>query len=57
MTSARSPISKPTRALLPKPAERCGGKLVGYYMSTKMAGPTNFALAPIHFLTLAAYEN
>lgn len=57
MTSARSPISKPTRALLPKPAERCGRKLVGCYMSTKMAGPTNFALAPIHFLTLAAYEN
>jgi hypothetical protein len=27
----------------PEPIERCGGKLVGYYLPTKIAGPTNFA--------------
>ena len=40
----------------PEPIERCGGKLVGYYLPTKIAGPTNFALALIDFPTLAAYE-
>ena len=40
----------------PEPIERCGGKLVGYYMPTKIAGPTNFALALIDFPGLAAYE-
>jgi hypothetical protein len=40
----------------PEPIRRCGGKLVGYYLPTKIAGPTNFALALIDFPTLAAYE-
>jgi hypothetical protein len=40
----------------PEPIERCGGKLVGYYLPTKIAGPTNFALALIDFPNLAAYE-
>jgi uncharacterized protein (DUF1330 family) len=40
----------------PEPIERCGGKLVGYYLPTKIAGPTNFALALIDFPSLAAYE-
>ena len=40
----------------PEPIERCGGKLVGYYLPTKIAGPTNFALALINFPSLAAYE-
>jgi hypothetical protein len=40
----------------PEPIERCGGKLVGYYMPTKIAGPTNFALALIDFPNLSAYE-
>jgi hypothetical protein len=40
----------------PEPIERCGGKLVGYYLPTKIAGPTNFAVALIDFPTLAAYE-
>jgi DNA-binding transcriptional regulator LsrR (DeoR family) len=30
--------------------------LVGYFLPTKIAGPTNFALALINFPTLAAYE-
>jgi hypothetical protein len=38
------------------PIERCGGTLVGYYLPTKIAGPTNFALALIDFPSLAAYE-
>jgi NIPSNAP len=41
---------------LTQPIERCGGKLVGYYLPTKIAGPTNFALALIDFPSLAAYE-
>ena len=40
----------------PEPIRRCGGDLVGYYASTKIAGPTNFALALINFPNLAAYE-
>jgi hypothetical protein len=40
----------------PEPIARCGGKLVGYYLPTKIAGPTNFALALIDFPSLAAYE-
>ena len=40
----------------PEPIRRCGGELVGYYLPTKIAGPTNFALALINFPTLAAYE-
>ena len=35
---------------------RCGGDLVGYWLPTKFAGPTNSALALINFPTLAAYE-
>jgi hypothetical protein len=38
------------------PAERCGGRIAGYYLPTKVAGPTNFALALIDFPSLAAYE-
>ncbi len=40
----------------PETIERCGGKLVGYYLPTKIAGPTNFALALIDFENLAAYQ-
>lgn len=40
----------------PEPIRRCGGDLVGYYAPTKIAGPTNFALALINFPNLAAYE-
>ena len=36
--------------------ERCGGKLIGYYLPTKIAGPTNFAMAIIDFENLAAYQ-
>jgi hypothetical protein len=35
---------------------RCGGDLVGYWLPTKFAGPTNLALALIDFPSLAAYE-
>ena len=35
---------------------RCGGELVGYWLPTKFAGPTNQALALIDFTSLAAYE-
>jgi hypothetical protein len=35
---------------------RCGGDLVGYWLPTKLAGPTNSALALVNFPTLAAYE-
>jgi hypothetical protein len=40
----------------PEPICRCGGDLVGYFLPTKIAGPTNFALALIDFPSLAAYE-
>lgn len=40
----------------PEPIRRCGGELVGYYLPTKIAGPTNFALALINIPNLAAYE-
>ena len=40
----------------PEPIRRCGGELVGYFLPTKIAGPTNFALALINFPNLAAYE-
>jgi NIPSNAP len=43
------------RALL-QPVERCGGKFAGYYLPTKIAGPTNTALGLIDFPDLAAYE-
>jgi hypothetical protein len=41
---------------LPPQIQRCGGKLQGYYLPTKFAGPTNTALALIDFPSLAAYE-
>jgi len=40
----------------PKPIRRCGGDLLGYFLPTKLAGPTNIALALINFPDLAAYE-
>jgi hypothetical protein len=40
----------------PDPIRRCGGELAGYFLPTKIAGPTNFALALINFSSLAAYE-
>jgi NIPSNAP protein len=40
----------------PKPVQRCGGGFVGYFLPTKIAGPTNFALALIDFENVAAYE-
>jgi NIPSNAP/SnoaL-like domain len=36
--------------------ERCGGMFVGYYLPTKLAGPTDAALGLIDFPTLEAYE-
>ncbi len=41
---------------LPGAVERCGGKLVAYYLPTKIAGPTNTALGFIDFPDLATYE-
>ena len=41
---------------LRKPVERCGGTYVGYYLPTKIAGPTNTAFGLIDFPDLAAYE-
>ena len=35
---------------------RCGGELVGYWLPTLFAGPTNIAIALIDFPSLAAYE-
>ncbi len=40
----------------PDPIRRCGGQLIGYFLPTKMAGPTNIAYALINFASLAAYE-
>jgi hypothetical protein len=40
----------------PEPIRRCGGNLLGYFLPTKLAGPTNIALALIDFPDLAAYE-
>jgi hypothetical protein len=40
----------------PKPIERCGGKLIGYFLPTKFAGRTDSAIALIDFPSLAAYE-
>lgn len=40
----------------PEPIKRCGGELLGYFVPTKLAGPTNEALALIRFPDLAAYE-
>lgn len=40
----------------PAPIEHCGGKLIGYFLPTKLAGPTDAALALINFPSLAVYE-
>jgi hypothetical protein len=40
----------------PEPIRRCGGELIGYFLPTKLAGPTNTALALIDFPNLDAYE-
>jgi NIPSNAP len=40
----------------PEPIKRCGGDLIGYFLPTKFAGPTNVAYAMIRFANLAAYE-
>ncbi len=40
----------------PEPIKRCGGELIGYFLPTKLAGKTNFALALIRLPDLAAYE-
>jgi len=40
----------------PEPIRRCGGDLIGYFLPTKFAGPTNSALALISFPDLTAYE-
>src|SRR5271154_1730869 len=41
---------------LPEPIRCCGGDLIGYFLPTKLAGPTNTALALINFASLDAYE-
>lgn len=41
---------------LRQPIERCGGVYVGYYLPTKIAGPTNTALGLIDFPDLGTYE-
>ncbi len=41
---------------LPDQIERAGDRFVGYYLPTKLAGPTNVALGLIGFPNLAAYE-
>jgi len=38
------------------PIRRSGGKIVGYFLPTDFAGPTNIAYGLIDFLTLASYE-
>ena len=40
----------------PEPIKRCGGALIGYFLPTQFAGPTDVALALINFPNLAAYE-
>ncbi|MGI8745346.1 MAG: NIPSNAP family protein [Bryobacteraceae bacterium] len=40
----------------PEPIRRCGGELIGYFLPTKSAGPTNVALALIEFPSVAAHE-
>jgi NIPSNAP len=40
----------------PEPIRRCGGDLIGYFLPTKIAGPTNFAIALIDFPSVTAYE-
>jgi hypothetical protein len=40
----------------PETIRRCGGDLIGYFLPTKLAGPTTAALALINFANLDAYE-
>lgn len=40
----------------PEPIRRWGGNLRGYFLPTKLAGPTNFALALIDFSAMPSYE-
>ena len=40
----------------PEPIRRSGGELLGYFLPTRMAGPTNIAYALINFDSLAGYE-
>jgi hypothetical protein len=40
----------------PGPIKRAGGDLIGYFLPTKIAGSTNFALALIGFPNLDAYQ-
>jgi len=40
----------------PKPIEHCRGKLIAYFLPTKLAGRTDSAIALIDFPSLAAYE-
>ena len=35
---------------------RCGGELLGYFLPTRIAGPTNIAYALINFADLNAYQ-
>ena len=51
----RADFEKYARALV-EIVPRCGGQLVGYWLPTRFAGPTNQALALIDFPSLAAYE-
>jgi NIPSNAP protein len=39
-----------------KSIPRCGGELLGYFVPTKIAGPTNIAYALINFADVAAYQ-
>ena len=39
-----------------KVIERCGGKIVGYFLPTDFAGPTDEAIGLIDVPSLAAYE-
>ena len=52
----RADFEKYARALV-EIVPRCGGELVGYWLPTKFAGPTNQALALIDFASLAADEH
>jgi hypothetical protein len=38
------------------PIRRCGGQIVGYFLPTDYAGPTNEGYGIIEFPTLASYE-
>jgi hypothetical protein len=39
-----------------KSIPRCGGELLGYFLPTKIAGPTDIAYALINFADLTAYQ-